>query len=269
MGSLFDLEEKLSSALHVLVVQKHRDHAGVLLRQLYEAVDRFTIRAALDPSLFREAATLLDGIPGIVSPSREKSEAQNELLDALEVGRCYPLRLNLKKQRGKPLSIQSTPPNLWASRLLRYISEAIPRLEIWQGSGRPTWGDLALGLDRFSKTTCEEWFKVAWLVVLAATEGHPEREPVLYEIGKAGMNRKRSSFAKKDRPGTRAGFVRDTVSMKNEWKSILPPPFSFGGPWKGESLFNPSLNLVSKRVSAYIAHADAVEKRGNGKLGYY
>lgn len=191
--------------------------AGHLIFALTEATDRMNNLAFFRPEQFREAVKGEATFPGLLSPNPEKTQQNQELVEKLEVGREFKGYLSRGGTKGRRPSILNTPSNLWADRLHRYINEIIPLLHAEYpahfGWTFPSWKEEAMKLEPIGPDNWEDWHRVAWTVVLEATSGAPENEPVLHAIGKSA-EKKRPAWREDAREGAQAGHVRDRIKYK-------------------------------------------------------
>lgn len=188
LSQLFSLALQIHSGLLALASHGNEQAAFFLVSSLSSAVDDFNMLAWHKPEAFRGVVRSKDGIPGIITPHVEKTEANAELVTHLEVATDYAIKLPIKRSKGRQLSLFKTPRNLWAARLVNYIEGVRILLECSKSAAtisevkRRKWLLAAGRLHPYSADTWRAWADVAWQVVLEATEGHPEREVALSEL---------------------------------------------------------------------------------------
>ena len=187
------LADKILGGLYALSANEDKIAAGHWLGSLTKSISHFNSIAYSKPELFLEQSRCHFGIPGLISPSTEKTKSNVSLVDKLEVGKQFFFKL---PKRGKGNKVRfTTPANLWAARLCGHIEltrEQVRHFQSLPATQRPNlflcdlnlapWLGEAVQLDVFSEKSWENWFKVGWDIVMEATHNEPEKEPTLLAL---------------------------------------------------------------------------------------
>ena len=212
------LAEQVHEGLNALAANG-REHAGLmLLNSLHRSVDNFNLLAFHKPEAFSDAASRNAGMPGIISPHTEKTEANARLVAKLQVATKYTL---LQERTKKMPRVFSTASNLWATRLLRYIEDARQTIKIFakpaamtDSQAFPEWAGEALFLPPFSAKSWPAWATVAWKIVLESTGGQPEARPELQAIGASAGSAKPRKYCGRTGDKARMNRVRARVQKR-------------------------------------------------------
>ncbi len=201
---LLDLATIILTGLHDLASNGYKGAADVLLASLRGATDQFNVLASNRPEFFLHRTRSAFGIPGVLSPYTEKTRDNAELVEVLEVGKDYAYPLATAGGGRGNKSKFATPSNYWARRLYAYVKEARDKvirsaslapdgLQQWVEAHPhlPPWMKNAVILDPLSHETLADWMAVIWEVLLGATDGRPEDEPILQPLGKMPAEHKR------------------------------------------------------------------------------
>ena len=61
------------------------------------------------------------GVPGIISPSVEKTQSNAAFVAMLGIATDLPIAVTVSQKKGAVRSLSETPANLWALRLYNYL----------------------------------------------------------------------------------------------------------------------------------------------------
>ncbi len=186
--NLFTLGYKLFNGLSSLAARNDPTAAKMLVLTLRDAVNSFNLLAHAKPDIFVPTTRQMREIPGVISLNKELIEGNEGLIKKLQLGKEHSLGIY---QATKRVAKLATPTNTWASRLYDYIENARRLFTVdWsRPTQTPEWAERAIRLAPFSKNSCDEWFEVAWLVILEATENKPLNEPCLFAFGESALNK--------------------------------------------------------------------------------
>ncbi len=223
MKALRNLTDQLLKGLFTLTAHNHSGATAVFMHSLGVATGEFTTLMNHNPEQFLSFTRRAGSIPGLISQVPEDAKFNAETAGRLQVGEDNPIRLPRGKKKGISLK---TPVNRWAVRLIEYVRQVrkdAPRLASMASAQRafytpphlysPSWLPAALALDEFSASNWQKWLEVAWEVVLDASEGHPESVPVLFSLGKHGVN-KGVSYTDHPTEGTKQSNVKIKIKER-------------------------------------------------------
>ena len=177
----------LLDGLHALAANGKEPAARCLMNAMCDAVNDFGMLATTKPEIFQEWAASGFGIPGILSPSAEKTADNARLVKQLHVGENYHLAILPTGKRGRKWQFQSTANGL-AARLQSYIANSKGCYELHKlqaqhaGHELPAWLEDATHLGPFSAKTSQAWAKTAWQVLAEISpNGKPGKHPAFYD----------------------------------------------------------------------------------------
>lgn len=186
------------------------------------------------PSVVRPIAETSVVWPAFISRHGDFAKSNDQLIERLNLGARHFFRFTFPSgKRGKRWSMR-TPANALAIEMLKNLfalqctcrsldrDRRDKRLqEIYRRSGfQPSETSFLkrklfykiLRLEPLSHDTVEEWFNVAWEVLLERTEnGHPERHP---KFRKLGVHREKHTSTAKLRSKTSESNVRDGIKQR-------------------------------------------------------
>ena len=210
------LAERILSGLNALSAHGNEHAARWLVFSLFGGVDKFNLLAHHKPDVFRLVLRGASGLPGIISASSEKTQSNQRLFEQLEVAKDNPISSYSDDAKSPKLR---TPANSWALRLINYLRDAqiilrtTPPVALEKSQTFPPWSSAAVLLHPFSGKTWQAWFAVGWEVIMHATDGAPERQPILFEIGKAAAS-KRPKHCARIGERTKQSNVRAAISTR-------------------------------------------------------
>ena len=230
------LAANLLRGLRALAAHGIKNGRGSYLRILEDEVNAFEALARQRPEVFAETARKKFGVPGIISPSIEKTQSNVAFVAMLGVGTNLPFVAPVKAKKGATLSLSETAANLWALRLCNYLEGVRATFAIPEHQARivanwaefnqwvaPVWLEAAKSLPLFSRATCDQWAAVAWEVVTEATEGKPEANIELLPLGQSA-GQKRPKYCKQLHEPTRQANVRAKIKarLKQAFRDLAP-----------------------------------------------
>ena len=180
----------LLEALHVLAANGSQEAAHVWFKQLAASVNKFELLATHRPQLFEKIARKSLGIPACISRSSEKGKDNQRLLKQLHQGEDAVFSLLPTGKQGASKKMFEGV-NFLAARLVAYVAYLRDNGFLLQagvdlgGPALPTWAKTAKALKAFSRETWKQWADLAWLIVLDASDGEPEKHSDLAPIGAA------------------------------------------------------------------------------------
>ena len=211
------LADRLLSGLNALAASGNEPAARYLFTALFRAVDDFNLLAFHKPDTFIPTARDAAGLPGIISSNGEKVRHNETLFERLQVAQNNPVSVYAKNAANPKLS---TAANSWALRVINHIDRAkvilrtlIQPAPLEASYALPEWSSAAMLLQPFSRKNWEDWFKVGWRIIMEATGNKPEGQPDLFELGKAGMDKK-PKFCVRVGERTQQSNVRAEINKK-------------------------------------------------------
>ncbi len=213
---LLMLLTELLNGFYALAANGNKTAARLWMEALTKSIVNFEMLATHEPALFIEEARKSYAIPGMISRNAEKMEDNQRHLKQLQQGEDCPFDILPKGGRTKRFF---EGVNFLAGGLYNHIAHAIENLPFVkviaesEGIALPAWVNEAKNLKPLSRDTWKTWAEVAWSVVMEATNGRPEENPSLANLG-ASAARRAPKFCKELRPKTKASRTHHKVKER-------------------------------------------------------
>ncbi len=187
---LENIASHLLDGLHALAANGIEPAAEIWGKVLRDSATDFKRFALNKPELIQHWTRRTHAIPSVISPFPEVLNSNKDLLELLRVGELYFLAIEPKGKRGPHWQLK-TPANRLAFGLLNQMDETRRK---WRGvrDGRklPALVERIANLFFFNEEMWERWAEVAWDIVMAITENHPEEHPALRPLGESAAKKK-------------------------------------------------------------------------------
>lgn len=228
------VHQSVSLILDPKTSEDDRSSAACALHSLaHLAVDSLGQIARKYPAVLRPIAEKSVVWPAFISAHGDFEKANRELIKRLNVGAHHFFRFTFPSGKpGKRWSMR-TPANAYAVEMLKalFVLQCTCRSldrdrrdkqlqKVLRRNGietsdptflTPKLFKQILTLKPICRATVQQWFDAAWKVVLDQTDGHPEKDPQMRQLG---VHRKEHTGTSKSGSKTSESNIRDGIKQR-------------------------------------------------------